>query len=100
VLFATTSNQVPSMNLGNYNNEDPRDEDEFDLQNANVGKKQTVQIGSLATGNQIKVYVVVLDSSDSFTYSITVTEHTSITSLCTFGPKALLNKQYCSDCVG
>lgn len=73
---------------------------EFDLQNANVGKQQTVQLTGLSATNQIKIFVAVLDSSDPFTYTITITEQASVNTLCTIPSKQLIGAQYCSNCNG
>lgn len=102
LLVASTSNAALTLYLGNYVHINPLDVVIADLENANKGLPQTVQLSGLpTTGTPIYIKVIIFDTSSSFGSTITVTEQTSMVSKCPpLFSKPSPTKQYCINCLG
>jgi hypothetical protein len=102
LMVVTTTNTPLTLYLGNYVHINPLDVVIADLENANKGLPQTVQLSGLPiSGTTIHVKVIIFDTSSSFGWTITVSEQPSIVSRCPpLFSKSSPTHQYCINCVG
>lgn len=102
LMVANTVNSPLSLYLGDYLHINPLTVVIADLENANKGMPQTVQLSGLpTTGTTIYINVIIFDTASSFGWTITVTEQASMVSKCpSIFFKSSTTNQYCTDCIG
>lgn len=71
-MVLNTLNVNYSSNFNAYLHANPFNNPRYDIENANKGKPQTVQLGSLSAGN-VYITVIVFDKTVAFSWVITVT---------------------------
>lgn len=72
LMVVSTVNNPLNLPLNNYVHLNPRDYTKADLENANKGQPQIVQLGSLTAGNSVFIKVIIFDTSFNFSWTITV----------------------------
>ncbi len=101
LLVASKVNSPLALYLGNYLHINPLDVIIADLENANQGKTQTVQLTGLTTGTLIYIKIITFDTDTSYGWTITVTEQTGLLSKCPpIFSKPNPANQYCINCIG
>ena len=102
LMQVRSSNSTPTSSerkIENYAHKYFNSTGTYDLQNANSGQRQVVNIGGLSTNNTLFIFVINFNALTASNYTITIVERVGYdTSYCSAGNPLAPNSIYCSNC--
>lgn len=101
-MIAKTTNTVPTtddMKLSTYQHLSPTTTTAYDLEGANTGNTQVVNLHVGSSSTTVYVYLINFNRFDGLDYSVAVAESASVPSTyCATGNPQMANAIYCSSC--